>query len=134
MPMIDTAEIVTKRYNISREKQDEYGLESAHRGRAAGQVRDELAPITMMAVTKKATGAVTMKEVTLSQDDPRPETTAEGLASSGGARRGFTMPPAMPASCRTRQRLGDHERQEAASAGCSRSASSAASCPPAASG
>ena len=86
MPMIDTAEIVAKRYNIAREKQDEYALESQRRVAAAqqgGKFREELAPIkTMMAVTDTATGAVSMKQVTLSQDEgPRPDTTAEGLAS-----------------------------------------------------
>jgi acetyl-CoA acetyltransferase family protein len=85
MPMIDTAEVVAKRYNISREAQDEYSLESQRRTAAAqqgGKFKDELAPIsTKMAVTDKATGEVSFKDVTLSQDEgPRPETTAEGLA------------------------------------------------------
>ena len=85
MPMLDTAETVAKRYGISREKQDEYSLESQRRTAAAqqgGKFKDELAPITTkMAVTDKATGEVSMKEITLSQDEgPRPETTAEGLA------------------------------------------------------
>src|SRR3954464_8062252 len=69
MPMIDTAEIVAKRYGISREKQDEYSLESQRRTAAAqqgGKFKDELAPITTrMAVTDKATGAVSFKDVTL---------------------------------------------------------------------
>src|SRR6267154_207548 len=60
MPMIDTAEVVAKRYNISREKQDEYSLESQRRVAAAqqgGKFNDELAPIaTKMAGTDKATG------------------------------------------------------------------------------
>jgi acetyl-CoA C-acetyltransferase len=85
MPMIDTAEVVAKRYNISRERQDEYSLESQRRTAAAqqgGRFNDELAPITTrMAVTDKATGAVSFKDITLSKDEgPRPETTAEGLA------------------------------------------------------
>lgn len=85
MQMIDTAEVVAKRYGISRERQDEYALESQRRTAAAqqgGKFKDELAPIkTMMGVVDKATGAVSMKEVTLAQDEgPRPETTAEGLA------------------------------------------------------
>ncbi|RYX92955.1 MAG: acetyl-CoA C-acyltransferase [Bradyrhizobiaceae bacterium] len=85
MPMLDTAETVAKRYGISREKQDEYSLESQRRTAAAqqgGKFKDELAPITTkMAVTDKATGEVSMKDITLSQDEgPRPETTAEGLA------------------------------------------------------
>ncbi len=97
MPMIDTAEVVAKRYGISREKQDEYSLESQRRTAAAqqgGKFKDELAPITtMMAVTDKATGAVSFKDVTLSQDEgPRPETTAEGLAGLKAVRgEGFSI-------------------------------------------
>ena len=97
MPMLDTAETVAKRYGISREKQDEYGLESQRRTAAAqraGKFKDEVAAITTkMAVTDKATGDVTMKDITLSQDEgPRPETTAEGLASLKAVRGdGFTI-------------------------------------------
>jgi len=97
MPMLDTAETVAKRYGISREKQDAYGLESQRRTAAAqqgGKFNDELAPITTkMAVTDKATGEVTMKDITLSQDEgPRPETTAEGLAGLKAVRGdGFTI-------------------------------------------
>src|SRR5215831_1075255 len=102
MPMIDTAEVVAKRYGISREKQDEYSLESQRRVAAAqqgGKFKDELAPITtMMAVTDKATGAVSFKEVTLSQDEgPRPETTAEGLAGLKPV-RGEGFSPASPSA------------------------------------
>ncbi|MDR3465007.1 MAG: acetyl-CoA C-acyltransferase [Xanthobacteraceae bacterium] len=86
MQMIDTAEVVAKRYGISRERQDEYALESQRRTAAAqqgGKFKDELAPITtVMGIADKATGAITMKEVTLGQDEgPRPDTSAEGLAS-----------------------------------------------------
>jgi acetyl-CoA C-acetyltransferase len=86
MPMIDTAEVVAKRYNISRERQDEYALESQRRTAAAqqgGKFSDELAPITTkMAMVDKNTKEVSFKDVTLSQDEgPRPDTTAEGLAS-----------------------------------------------------
>ncbi|MDB5550010.1 MAG: pimB [Tardiphaga sp.] len=97
MPMLDTAETVAKRYGISRERQDEYSLESQRRTAAAqqgGKFNDELAAITTkMGVTDKATGEVTMKEVTLSKDEgPRPETTAEGLASLKAVRGdGFTI-------------------------------------------
>jgi len=85
MPMIDTAEIVAQRYGVSREAQDAYALESQRRtaaATAAGRFSAEIAPITtQMAVTDKATGVVSHREVTLSQDEgPRPETTAEGLA------------------------------------------------------
>src|SRR5258708_11580827 len=95
--MLDTAEIVAKRYGISRERQDEYSLESQRRTASAqqgGRFNDELAPIkTTMAVTDKATGAVSYKQVTLSTDEgPRPDTTAEGLASVKPAKGpGFTI-------------------------------------------
>ncbi len=97
MPMIDTAEVVAKRYGISRERQDEYSLESQRRVAAAqqgGKFKDELAPIkTKMAVTDKATGNVSFKDITLSQDEgPRPETTAEGLAGLKPVRgEGFSI-------------------------------------------
>ena len=95
--MLDTAEIVAKRYDISRERQDEYSLESQRRTAAAqqgGRFNDELAPIkTAMAVTDKATGTVSYQQVTLSADEgPRPDTTAEGLASVKPAKGpGFTV-------------------------------------------
>jgi acetyl-CoA acetyltransferase family protein len=93
MPMIDTAEVVAKRYNISRETQDEYSLESQRRTAAAqqgGKFKDEIAPIsTSMAVVNKETKEVSFKDVTLSQDEgPRPETTAEGLAGLKPVREG----------------------------------------------
>lgn len=85
MPMLDTAEVVSKRYGISREKQDEYSLESQRRtaaGQQGGRFKEEIAPIsTKMAVVNKDTKEVSFKDVTLSQDEgPRPDTTAEGLA------------------------------------------------------
>jgi acetyl-CoA C-acetyltransferase len=95
--MLDTAENVAKRYNISRERQDEYGLESQRRTAAAqqaGRFNDELAPIkTTMAVTNKETGVVSYDQVTLSTDEgPRPDTTAEGLAKVKPAKGpGFTI-------------------------------------------
>jgi acetyl-CoA C-acetyltransferase/acetyl-CoA acyltransferase len=97
MAMLDTAEIVAKRYDISRERQDEYSLESQRRtasARQGGRFNDELAPIeTTMAVTDKATSAVTYQKVTLSADEgPRPDTTAEGLAAVKPAKGpGFTI-------------------------------------------
>ena len=95
--MLDTAEIVAKRYDISRERQDEYGLESQRRTAAAqqgGRFNDELAPIkTTTALTDRATGAVSYQQVTLSADEgPRPDTTAEGLAGLKPAKGpGFTI-------------------------------------------
>ena len=97
MAMLDTAEVVAKRYGISRERQDEYSLESQRRTAAAqqgGKFKDELAPITTtMGVADKATGAISFKDVTLSQDEgPRPDTTAEGLAHLKAVRgEGFTI-------------------------------------------
>jgi acetyl-CoA C-acetyltransferase len=97
MAMLDTAEVVAKRYNISRERQDEYALESQRRTASAqqgGPFNDELAPIkTTMAVADKATGAINLQAVTLSADEgPRPDTTAEGLAAVRTAKGpGFTV-------------------------------------------
>jgi acetyl-CoA C-acetyltransferase/acetyl-CoA acyltransferase len=86
MSMLNTAEVVAKRYGISREKQDEFGLESQRRTAAGLQgerFKEEIAPMTTkMAVVDKNTKEVSYKEITVSQDEgPRPETTAEGLAS-----------------------------------------------------
>jgi len=93
MAMLDTAENVSKRYGISREKQDEYSLESQRRTAAAqqgGRFKEEIAPMTTkMAVADKVTKEISFKEITLSQDEgPRPETTAEGLASLKAVREG----------------------------------------------
>ncbi|CAN5269973.1 acetyl-CoA C-acyltransferase [soil metagenome] len=86
MSMLNTAEVVAKRYGISRERQDEFGLESQRRTAAGLQgerFKEEIAPMTTkMAVVDKNTKEVSYKEITISQDEgPRPETTAEGLAS-----------------------------------------------------
>jgi acetyl-CoA C-acetyltransferase len=96
MPMLDTAEVVSKRYNISRETQDEYSLESQRRTASAqqgGRFKEEIAPIsTKMAVVDKATKEVSYKDITVSQDEgPRPETTAEGLAGLKPVREGGTV-------------------------------------------
>jgi acetyl-CoA C-acetyltransferase len=96
MPMLDTAEVVSKRYNISRETQDEYSLESQRRTASAqqgGRFNEEIAPIsTKMAVVDKATKEVSYRDITLSQDEgPRPETTAEGLASLKPVREGGSI-------------------------------------------
>src|SRR5271168_3199335 len=85
MSMLETAEVVAERYKISRERQDEYSLECQRRTASALQGRrfsDEIAPIaTKMAVVDKETEQVSLRDVTLSQDEgPRPDTTAEGLA------------------------------------------------------
>ncbi|WP_298723239.1 acetyl-CoA C-acyltransferase [uncultured Ferrovibrio sp.] len=86
MAMIDTAEVVAKRYGISREAQDEYALQSQKRTAAAqqaGKFDDEIVPMpTKMAVVNKETKEVTYKDVTLTKDEGnRPDTNAEGLAA-----------------------------------------------------
>lgn len=86
MPMLQTAEIVAKRYGISREAQDAYALQSQQRtavAQAAGKFDDEIVPVTAtMAVANKETGEITKHEVTIAKDEGnRPETTLEGLAS-----------------------------------------------------
>ena len=84
-PMLQTAETVAERYNIPREKQDEYGARSqqlAAAAREAGKFDDEIVPITVTAgVADKATGRLGTKEVTVSQDEGiRPETTYEAVS------------------------------------------------------
>lgn len=86
MPMIQTAEVVAKRYNVSRDVQDEYAFVSQQRtaaAQAAGKFDDEIVPITVkMEVKDKATGQVSQKEVTLTRDEGnRPDTTPEALAA-----------------------------------------------------
>ncbi len=86
MPMLQTAEIVAKRYGISRAEQDAYGLRSQQltaKAQDAGAFDDEIVPVTAtMAVTDKATGETSKKEVTLTKDEGnRPDTSAEGLAA-----------------------------------------------------
>ncbi|MDM0071697.1 hypothetical protein [Variovorax sp. J31P207] len=86
MPMLQTAEFVTRKYALSREEQDLYAFESQRRTAAAqaeGRFDAEIVSITTsMALTDKTTEQVTYKEVTLERDEGnRPETTLEGLAS-----------------------------------------------------
>ena len=85
LSMIETSDIVAKRYNISRDAQDELSLVSQQRtaaAQAAGKLDDEIVPITVTQAFKdKETGEVTRKDVTFSMDDcNRPNTTLEGLA------------------------------------------------------
>ena len=84
MPMIDTAEVVAKRYNVSRDRQDEYAFQSQMRTAAAqqaGKFDDEIVPVTAtMRMVNKETKAVSEHVVTLTKDEGnRPETTLEGL-------------------------------------------------------
>ncbi|MCO5096650.1 MAG: acetyl-CoA C-acyltransferase [Rhodocyclaceae bacterium] len=84
-PMLQTAETVAKRYNIPRDKQDEYGARSQQRAaaaQAAGKFNDEIVPITVTAgIADKASGKLFTKEVTVSSDEGiRADTTYEGVA------------------------------------------------------
>ncbi len=85
MPMIDTAEIVAKRYGIGREAQDAYALQSQRRtaaGQESGKFNDEIVPMKSRKVNiDKDTKAVSYEEVTLQKDEGnRADTTLEGLA------------------------------------------------------
>ncbi len=96
MPMIDTAEVVAKRYGISRERQDGYGLESQRRvsaAREAGLFDAEIAPIkTRMAVVNKETKEISHRDIEVAHDEgPRADTTAEGLAGLKPVREGGTI-------------------------------------------
>jgi acetyl-CoA C-acetyltransferase len=84
MPMIDTADIVAKRYNVSREQQDEYSLQSQQRtaaGQKEGRFDAEIVPMpSVKLVQNKDTGEITKEEVTLAKDEGnRPSTTLEDL-------------------------------------------------------
>ncbi len=86
MTMIETADIVAERYNVSREYQDEYSLRSQQliaAAQQAGKFADEIVPTeTVMAVKDKETGEISTKAVTVDRDEcNRPTTTLEGLAS-----------------------------------------------------
>ena len=96
LPMIDTAEVVAKRYDISREQQDEYGLQSQQRtaaGQESGAFDDEI--IAMNAtkmILDRATGDISFGEVELSQDEGnRPTTTIEGLSGLKPVRENGTI-------------------------------------------
>jgi acetyl-CoA C-acetyltransferase len=83
--MLETAETVAKRYEIPRERQDEYGARSQQRAAAAlaaGRFADEIVPMkTLMAVGDKDSGRLFTREVTLSADEGiRADTTYEGVA------------------------------------------------------
>ena len=84
-PMLQTAEYVARRYEIPREKQDEFGVQSQQRAakaRAEGKFRDEIVAITTkMKVIDKNTNVESMREVTVSEDEGiRPDTTYEGVS------------------------------------------------------
>ena len=84
-PMLNTAEQVAKRYKISKERQDEYGVGSQQKAcaaAAAGKFNDEIVPMTVtMGVADKATGQLLTKQVTIAADEGlRADTTLEGVS------------------------------------------------------
>ena len=89
--MLQTAEQVAKRYNISRERMDAYGAESQQRAcaaQAAGKINDEIAPITVQAGVIDKVMGMTTKQVTVSADEGlREGTTVESVSG---------IKPAMP--------------------------------------
>lgn len=86
IPMLETAEIVSDRYGISRERQDEYSLQSQQRianAQSTGIFDDEIIPMTVTKANfNKETKETTYEEVTITQDEcNRPSTTLENLQS-----------------------------------------------------
>ena len=86
MTMIETAEIVAERYQVTREAQDEYALLSQQRtaaGQAEGRFDQEIAPMpSVMRVDNRETGETSHVSVTLDKDEGnRPSTTLAGLAA-----------------------------------------------------
>ncbi|MEI6301875.1 MAG: acetyl-CoA C-acyltransferase [Betaproteobacteria bacterium] len=84
-PMLQTAETVARRYKISREAQDEYGVQSQNRAaaaQAAGKFDAEIVPLTtVMGVGDKDSGRLFSKEVTVSRDEGiRADTTLDGVS------------------------------------------------------
>ena len=84
--MIDTADLVARRYTISRAAQDEYALQSQRRTAAAQQARrfdDEIVPIAVeRSVANRKTGETRIEQALFAADEcNRPDTTAEGLAA-----------------------------------------------------
>ncbi|MGE0419410.1 MAG: acetyl-CoA C-acyltransferase, partial [Acetobacteraceae bacterium] len=84
MSMLETAEIVSDRYNVSRDAQDEYALRSQQRtaaGQQAGAFDDEIVPMeSEMLVADKATGEISRRKVRLTKDEGnRPDTNLPGL-------------------------------------------------------
>jgi len=93
MEMIDTAEVVSERYGISREAQDEYALQSQQRiaaGQEAGRFDAEIVPLpSNKGVVNKETKEITFEDVVLEKDEGnRPSTNLEGLAGLNPVREG----------------------------------------------
>lgn len=86
MPMLQTAEVVAKRYNISREAQDEYALQSQQRTAAAQEAgkfdQEIIATTTNMGVMDRETKKISFHDFRLEKDQGnRPETNREGLSA-----------------------------------------------------
>jgi acetyl-CoA C-acetyltransferase len=84
-PMLETAEFVARKYKITRDRMDEYGVRSQQRanaGQAAGYFRDEMVPTpATMAGVDPESGRVLTRAVVLEQDEGlRPDTTLEGVS------------------------------------------------------
>ena len=83
MPMLQTAEVVAARYNVSRDAMDEYGLQSQQRAAAAyeaGKFEDELVSVTCERIVyDKETGEQSTAEVTLGADEGVRASTLEGV-------------------------------------------------------
>jgi acetyl-CoA C-acetyltransferase len=93
MPMIETADIVAQRYQVTRDAQDEFALLSQQRtaaGQKAGRFDAEIVPMkTVKLMTDKEGTKTWTEEVTLAKDEGnRPETTRDGLASLKPVREG----------------------------------------------
>ena len=94
--MLETAETVAKRYGISRERQDAYGVQSQQRAAAAaaaGRFAAEIVPMTVtMGVADAAAATIGTREVTIAADEGiRPDTTYEGVARIKPALPGGTV-------------------------------------------
>ncbi len=93
LSMLETAEIVAKRYGVAKELQDAYGVRSQQRAaaaRAAGKFTDEIAPMAVtMGAPDPKTGALGTRQVTASEDEGiRADTTLEGVAKIRSAMPG----------------------------------------------
>ncbi len=93
MPMIDTADVVARRYNVSREAMDEFAVQSQERtaaGQEAGKFDDEIVPMSSTkGVMDKETKDVSFTDVQLEKDEGnRPGTNLAGLSSLSPVREG----------------------------------------------
>ncbi|MGZ3497419.1 MAG: acetyl-CoA C-acyltransferase [Vulcanimicrobiaceae bacterium] len=106
-PMLQTADFVAKKYNVSRERQDEYALQSQQRtaaAQAAGKFDDEIVPLpSWMYVQDKENGTLSERHVTLAKDEGnRPDTSLEGLAGLRGV-----LDPKSPITAGNSSQLSD---------------------------